>query len=508
MKLFLLIAFLIASITGYSDSKTDTTIVPKKTSGSVILGGNTVKLQTYVAGAWLDRLTILNDGNVGISTATPLTNLHLISNSSTTNGTLFITGELNKERIQIRSTATSAVTLLTAYGGTMAVPTATANGATFGYYQLGGYDGTDWIRAAWITGYADGLWSASNHGASLVFSTTPNGSTSITERMRIASDGKVGIGTTAPYYGLSVNSTTGINSYNGVAGLGKFVLGDPADPTGYVGMYRSASGPANVGTAGTSLGFGAYSDMTFSTGPSSFASQTERMRIQSDGKVAVWTTGPASNFSVGTGFTHTDTTERTIASFGSTDATVPGTSPSGLFIGYKGHATDTTLKETYLDAGTFGSGAKGKLILNRSLTVNSDGIKGNTNGVAAVSGNVGEMKSATTSALALTSYPPTEIVSLLLTDGNWSVSPSIFCGGGGATYAHQVMLTVKGVNNTSYGDDTSQATTTATHGNQITFPTRVVNVAPADGNKYIKIHSQAAGANATAYGAIKAIRLP
>jgi len=107
MKLFLLIAFLIASITGYSDSKTDTTIVPKKTSGSVIvtapsgnvtitsgatngtsgvtitsgstsgqtlLNGSSVKVQTYATGAWRDRLSILNGGNVGIGNTAP-TNL-------------------------------------------------------------------------------------------------------------------------------------------------------------------------------------------------------------------------------------------------------------------------------------------------------------------------------------------------------------------------------------------------------------------------------------------------
>ena len=99
--------------------------------------------------------------------------------------------------------------------------------------------------------------------------------------------GSVGIGTTAPYYGLSVNSVYGINAYNGGVGLGKFVLGDPADPTGYIGMYRSASGPANVGTSGNSLGLGAYGDMTFSTGAASFAGQTERMRIQQDGKIGI-----------------------------------------------------------------------------------------------------------------------------------------------------------------------------------------------------------------------------
>jgi Chaperone of endosialidase len=113
-------------------------------------------------------------------------------------------------------------------------------------------------------------------------------STAGTERMRIGSTGLVGIATTSSTYGLSVNSSTGINSYDGVAGKGRFVLGDPADSTGYVGMYRSTA--ATIGTAGNSLTLGSFSDMAFTTGASAFASQTERMRIATAGNVLIGTT--------------------------------------------------------------------------------------------------------------------------------------------------------------------------------------------------------------------------
>lgn len=102
MKHFLLSLLFVASL-GYADSKTDTTIVPKKTGGAVIvnapsgsinitsgatngtsgvtitsgstsgltlLRGSTVKLQTY-SGGWLDRMTILSSGNVGIDNTNP-----------------------------------------------------------------------------------------------------------------------------------------------------------------------------------------------------------------------------------------------------------------------------------------------------------------------------------------------------------------------------------------------------------------------------------------------------
>jgi hypothetical protein len=102
-----------------------------------------------------------------------------------------------------------------------------------------------------------------------------------TERMRITSTGNVGIGTGAPAYKLSVNSSNGINSYDGVAGKGRFVLGDPEDATGYVGMYRSAA--STIGTAGNDLTIGCFSVIAFTTGGTSFSTQTERMRIDSSG---------------------------------------------------------------------------------------------------------------------------------------------------------------------------------------------------------------------------------
>jgi hypothetical protein len=102
-----------------------------------------------------------------------------------------------------------------------------------------------------------------------------------TEAMRLDSSGNVGIGNTSPSYKLSVNSSNGINSYDGVAGRGRFVLGDPLDPSGYVGMYRGSAGDPN--TAGNDLSLGSFNVMTFRTGAASFGSQTERMRIDASG---------------------------------------------------------------------------------------------------------------------------------------------------------------------------------------------------------------------------------
>jgi len=78
-------------------------------------------------------------------------------------------------------------------------------------------DGTQFIEAARITASVDGTPGTNDMPGRLVFSTTADGASSPTERMRINSDGAVGIGTTVlgPEYGLRVTKTL-FDSTNGI----------------------------------------------------------------------------------------------------------------------------------------------------------------------------------------------------------------------------------------------------------------------------------------------------
>lgn len=90
-----------------------------------------------------------------------------------------------------------------------------------------GYDGTDYEFATSIMFDVDGTPGDNDMPGRIVFLTTPDGDTSLVERMRISQDGNVGIGTTSPYAKLSVvgqtvseyftaTSTTATSTFTGI----------------------------------------------------------------------------------------------------------------------------------------------------------------------------------------------------------------------------------------------------------------------------------------------------
>jgi hypothetical protein len=179
-----------------------------------------------------ERMRIDSSGNVGIG-LTPATSLAALQvQSSVANGVgLLVVGETNNERIQIRASQSvggTAVYAAFASRGNQASPSATLSGDVLGFYQLGGYDGTAWQRSAWITGAATENYSSTNRGSLLAFSTTPNGSTTIAERMRIDSSGNLLVGTTSRLNNalLSVGGTIASSGYGSRTGLGGSFTGN------------------------------------------------------------------------------------------------------------------------------------------------------------------------------------------------------------------------------------------------------------------------------------------
>ncbi len=89
--------------------------------------------------------------------------------------------------------------------GTQAVPLATQNNDWLGTLYFSGHTGSNFVSGAQIYGNASEIWSTGNTGTFLGFTTTPNGTSSAIERMRISASGNVGIGTPTPGEKLHVS---------------------------------------------------------------------------------------------------------------------------------------------------------------------------------------------------------------------------------------------------------------------------------------------------------------
>ena len=131
-----------------------------------------------------ERLRIDSSGRllVGTSTVTTANNLFEVAHSGVAKLQFGNIGTSSNSALRISRNDTSV-------GG----------GNPLGYLEFGGNDSTNNTDTAfaWIGAEADGGHSAGNNPTRLVFATTANGASSPTERLRIDSSGRVGIGTTS-----------------------------------------------------------------------------------------------------------------------------------------------------------------------------------------------------------------------------------------------------------------------------------------------------------------------
>ena len=148
---------------------------------------------------------------------------------------------------------------------------AVVSGSRLGTLTFHGADGTSFIEAATVAGEVDGTPGTNDMPGRLVLSTTSDGASSPTERLRIDSSGRVGIGTTSPTdaqlyvnssatYGVRINhATLPLQSFL-VNGTQAFTIGANSGGGGafYYGagnveaMRIDSSGRLLVGTSTTS----------------------------------------------------------------------------------------------------------------------------------------------------------------------------------------------------------------------------------------------------------------
>ena len=164
--------------------------------------------------------------------------------------------------------------------GSVASPSIVSSGDILGHIRFNGHDGTDHnTRAAEIRAEVDGTPGANDMPGRLMFSTTADGASSPTERLRIDSSGNVGIGTSSPNELLQLHQS---------------------DSTGSAIQFTNST--TGTGAAdGFSVGIGDTEQAQLWQAENNYmrfaTNNTERMRIDSSGIVLINTTSAGSKSS-------------------------------------------------------------------------------------------------------------------------------------------------------------------------------------------------------------------
>jgi hypothetical protein len=206
-------------------------------------------------------------GYVGIGTTSPAVPLDIYN---ATTASLRVQGDstTNMQLARFSTDTTNPSFIIRKGRGTVASPTAVASGDIMGQFIFQAFGGTNNRNLAAINGAVETYTSDTDISSSLRFSTTPTGSVTGTERMRIDSSGNVGIGTSSPsdkltVYGASspamrvqdATSYTQMYTTNGTgvlvnAGAGSFIFNN----NGSERMRITSNGGVSFGSSGTAYG--------------------------------------------------------------------------------------------------------------------------------------------------------------------------------------------------------------------------------------------------------------
>jgi len=271
-------------------------------------------------------LTADSSGNVGIGTTSPEYTLDVNGTirSLNTAGASSVTSEsvydgtvhaLLAGRAS-RGTLTSALPLLE--NDYIAYFSAGGNGATGGAPAYGNSVGVFGF-------YAAGNFTPTSKPTYFTIETTPSGSVSRAERVRISSDGNVGIGTASPAAKLSIRGVSGATDETVLElvkdsswGVNEHLAIDWKDPLTVNPLARIAAEASAAGNWG----------LDFYTTNDGGANLLNRMRISSSGNVGIGTTALANNtklgilgngISIGDPSTATDASLHIKASYGGID---------------------------------------------------------------------------------------------------------------------------------------------------------------------------------------------
>ena len=181
--------------------------------------------------------------------------------------------------------------------GAIGTHTIVQSGDGMGNIRFYGSDGTGFIESAAIYSFVDGTPGTNDMPGRLVFSTTADGASSPTERMRITSNGWVGIGGTPVNdrflnTGTTNSTTTSFTAFNNSFNIGSEITGT------YTGFRSNYSTIASAFTVSLAVGFRA---LQTSIGAGSAITTQYGFEAQSNLTGATNNYGFFSNIASGTG---------------------------------------------------------------------------------------------------------------------------------------------------------------------------------------------------------------
>ena len=286
------------------------------------LSGATVSGTTSLPGGGV----ITSTGLVAIGTSSPLAPLVVDSSLNPLGagfGSLVIQGNANKERVDIYSAGAVPGPAFQGkgFGGTVASPTATTAGMDLFILGASGYNGSAFAvpNPATIHMRADDDWSATDTGTNISFYTTPDGSTAAAQRLFIANNGAIGIGTSSPAATLDVQTTWSGSSPGNLSGswtsygdTSRFVIRGANGTQAAPGAILAGQTVGNINFRGYTSGgawtngvvniqpvaeedYGATSDATglsFGTTPSGSTAWQSHMYLSGAGSLGIGTAAP------------------------------------------------------------------------------------------------------------------------------------------------------------------------------------------------------------------------